>query len=94
MQHYQSYDEVFLYLPTHPHDILNLGGEIVSYLGDEDYSLTKPTAIYVPGRVLHNPQYFKRVDRPYYMLVIALTDNGAFHDGEFTPVPAPTTFKF
>lgn len=94
MQHYQSYDEVFLYLPTHPHDILDLGGEIVSYLGDEDYSLTKPTAIYVPGRVLHNPQYFKRVDRPYYMLVIALTDNGAFHDGEFTPVPAPTTFKF
>ena len=85
---------MFLFLPTHPHDILELGGEHVSYLGDEGYNFTEPTAVYVPGRVPHNPQYFKRVDRPYYMLVIALTDNGAFHDGAFTPTPAPETFRF
>ena len=24
----------------------------------------------------------------------ALTDNGAFHDGAFTPTPAPETFRF
>jgi hypothetical protein len=94
MQHHQSYDEVFLFLPTHPHDILNLGGEMVTYLGEEEYAFTEPTAIYVPGGVPHNPNYFKRVDRPYYMLVIALTDNWAFHDGEFTPPPAPATFRF
>lgn len=94
MQHHQAYDEVFLYLPTHPHDILNLGGEMVAYLGDEEYSFCEPTAIYVPGGVLHNPNYFKRVDRPYYMLVLALTDNAKFHEGEFTPVPAPSTFRF
>jgi mannose-6-phosphate isomerase-like protein (cupin superfamily) len=94
MQHHQSYDEVFLYLPTDPHDILNLGGESVAYLADEDYAFTEPTAIYVPGGVLHNPNYYKRVDRPYYMLVLALTDNAKFHEGEFTPVPAPLTFRF
>jgi hypothetical protein len=94
MQHHQSYDEVFLYVPTDPHDTLSLGGEIVAYLGDEDYSITEPTAIYVPGGVLHNPNYYKRVDRPYYMIVLALTDNAKFHEGEFTPVPAPATFKF
>jgi hypothetical protein len=94
MQHHQSYDEVFLYVPTHPHDILNLGGEIVAYLADEAYSFTEPTAIYVPGGILHNPNYFKRVDHPYYMIVLALTDNAKFHEGEFTPVPAPKTFRF
>lgn len=94
MQHHQSYDEVFLYVPTDPHDTLSLGGEIVAYLGDEDYSITEPSAIYVPGGVLHNPNYYKKVDRPYYMIVLALTDNAKFHEGEFTPVPAPATFKF
>jgi hypothetical protein len=94
MQHHQTYDEVFLYLPTDPHDTLNLGGEMVAYLGDEEYSFTEPTAIYVPGGVLHNPNYFKRVDRPYYMIVLAMTDNAKFHEGEFTPIPAPKTFKF
>ena len=94
MQHYQDYDEVFLFLPTDPHDTLNLGGEAVAYLGEEGYSITKSTAVYVPGRVPHNPQYYKRVERPYYMLVLAITDNAKFHEGEFTPSPAPKTFEF
>jgi hypothetical protein len=94
MQHYQSYDEVFLYLPTDPYETLALGGEAVAYLGDEAYSITEPSAVYVPGKVLHNPNYYKRVDRPYYMIVLAMTDNAKFHEGEFTPVPAPDTFKF
>ena len=94
MQHYQSYDEVFLYLPTDPYETLDLGGEAVAYLGDEGYSITEPSAVYVPGKVLHNPNYYKRVDRPYYMIVLAMTDNAKFHEGEFTPVPAPDTFRF
>jgi hypothetical protein len=94
MQHSQSYDEVFLYLPTDPHDTLDLGGEAVYYLAEEGYSITRPSAVYVPGKVLHNPQYFKRVDRPYYMIVLALTDNAKFHEGEFAPSPAPASFRF
>jgi hypothetical protein len=94
MQHAQSYDEVFLYLPTDPHDTLNLGGEIVAYLGDEAYSVTEPSSAYLPGMEPHNPMYYRRVDRPYYMLVLATTDNSKFHDGSFAPVPAPDTFTF
>ena len=94
MQHHQTYDEVFLYLPTDPHDTLSLGGEAVFYLADEGHSFTVPSAVYVPGTVLHNPQYFKRVERPYYVIVLAMTDNAKFHEGEFTPVPAPATFRF
>ena len=94
MQHTQAYDEVFLYLPTDPHDTLNLGGEAVEYLGEEGLSLTVPSAVYVPGGVWHNPSHFKRVDRPYYLIVLALTDNAKFHEGEFEPRPAPSNFKF
>ena len=64
MQHSQAYDEVFLYLPTDPHDTLSLGGEAVEYLGDEGHSITVPSAVYVPSKVLHNPSYFRRVERP------------------------------
>jgi hypothetical protein len=94
MQHHKNYDEVFLYVPTHPHNTLDLGGEMVAYLGDEDYAFDKPTAIYVPGGIKHNPNYFKKVDHPYYMIVLAIVDNDKFHDGEFTPTPAPANFKF
>jgi hypothetical protein len=94
MQHYQTYDEVFLYLPTDPYDTLSLGGEAEIYVGEEAYSFTEPTAIFVPGKIPHNPNYFKRVDRPYYLVVLAMTDNAKFHEGEFTPLPAPKTFRF
>ena len=30
----------------------------------------------------------------YYLIVLALTDNAKFHEGEFEPRPAPDTFKF
>ncbi len=80
--------------PTDPHDTLNLGGEVVTYLGDEPYSITKSSTVWVPKGVPHNPQYFKRVDRPYYMIVFALCDNAKFFDYTFAPTPAPKTFKF
>lgn len=94
MQHHQSYDEVFLYLPTHPHDTLSLGGEAVAYVEDEAYTFTEPGAVFVSGLTPHNPNYCKRVDHPYYMVVLAITDNAKFHEGSFTPVPAPATFRF
>jgi hypothetical protein len=94
MQHWQDFDELFLFVGTDPHDTLNLGGEVVTYLGDEAYSITKATSVWVPKGVPHNPQYYKRVDRPYYMIVIALCDNAKFFDYTFAPTPAPKTFKF
>jgi hypothetical protein len=94
MQHSQNFDELFLFVGTDPHDTLNLGGEVVTYLGDEAYSITKPSSVWVPAGVLHNPQYYKRVDRPYYMIVIAPVDNDKFFDAFMERGPAPKTFKF
>jgi len=94
MQHWQDFDELFLFVGTDPHDTLNLGGEVVTYLGDEAYSITKSSSVWVPKGVPHNPQYYKRVDRPFYMIVIALCDNAKLFDYTFKPTPAPKTFKF
>jgi mannose-6-phosphate isomerase-like protein (cupin superfamily) len=94
MQHSQDFDEIFLFIPTDPHDTLNLGGEVETWLGDEKFSITKSSSVYVPKGVPHNPQYFKRVDRPYLMVVIALVNNWEFFDGTFEPTPAPASFKF
>jgi len=94
-QHSQNFDELFLFITADPHDTLNLGGEVVTYLGDEPYSITKSTGMFVPAGTPHNPQYYKRVDpgRAYFMIVIALVDNAKFFEGQIQSWPAPKTFK-
>jgi hypothetical protein len=96
MQHAQSYDELFLFLSADPHDTLNLGGEVETYLGDERYSITKSTGMFVPAGTPHNPQYYKRVNpgRSFFMVVIALVDNAKFFEGVTDMWPAPKTFRF
>ncbi len=79
--------------PIH-HDTLSLGGEVVTYLGDEGYSITKASSVWVPAGVPHNPQYYKRVDRPFYMIVIALVDNAKFFERHDLTDSGPKTFKF
>jgi hypothetical protein len=88
-----SFDEIFLFLPTNPHDTLNLGGEVNVWLGDtaetrEKFAFTKSTGVYVPGNMFHNPQYFKRVDRPFIMLVLALTNNYFSSSKDWIPLPS------
>jgi len=94
MQHSQNFDELFMFVSTDPHDTLNLGGEVVTYLGDEGYSIKKSSTVWVPAGVPHNPQYYKRVDRPYYMIVLAFVDNDKFFEATLQGTAAPKTFKF
>jgi hypothetical protein len=42
--------------------------------------------------VVHNPQYFRRVDRPYLMVVIAPVSD--YFGSEIRWVPLPPAFKF
>jgi len=89
--HAHNFDELFLYFGLDPHDTLNLGGEVEFWLGEGDeaekFVTTKATAAWVPGGVVHNPQYFRRVDRPFLMVVIALTSEYALDGMRFTPLP-------
>jgi hypothetical protein len=93
MQHSQNFDELFMFIPTDAHDTLNLGGEVEIWLGDEKYPMTKSCAAWVPAGTPHNPMYYKQVERPYIMVVIALCDNAKFFDGYFTVTTAPKAFR-
>lgn len=93
MQHSQNYDELFLFIPTDPHDTLNLGGKVEIWLGDEKYPMTKSCAAWVPAGTPHNPMYYSQVQRPYIMIVIALVDNAKFFEGTFDTTVAPAAFK-
>ena len=94
--HAHNFDELFLYIGLDPHDTLNLGGEVEFWLGEGDeaekFVTTKATAAWVPAGVVHNPQYFRRVDRPFLMVVIALTGD-YFTDGGMRQAPLPPGFK-
>lgn len=93
--HAHDFDELFLYIGLDPHDTLNLGGEVEFWLGEGDeaekFVTTKATAAWVPGGVVHNPQYFRRVDRPFLMVVIALT--GEYETGGMRFAPLPPGFR-
>ena len=93
--HAHDFDELFLYIGLDPHDTLNLGGEVEFWLGEgkdaEKFVTTKATAVWVPGGVVHNPQVFRRVDRPYLMVVIAMT--GEYAEGNMRFAPLPPDFK-
>jgi hypothetical protein len=93
--HAHNFDELFLYIGLDPHDTLNLGGEVEFWLGEGDeaekFVTTKATAAWVPGGVVHNPQYFRRVDRPFLMVVIALT--GEYATDGMRSAPLPPGFK-
>jgi hypothetical protein len=89
--HAHDFDELFLYIGLDPHDTLNLGGEVEFWLGEGDeaekFVTTKATAAWVPAGVMHNPQYFRKVDRPFLMVVIALTGEYATGNMRFAPLP-------
>lgn len=89
--HAHNFDELFLFIGLDPHDTLNLGGEVEFWLGEGDeaekFVTTKATAEWVPANVVHNPHYFRRVDRPFLMVVIAMTSEYAVGDMRFTPLP-------
>ena len=93
--HAHNFDELFLFIGTDPHDTLNLGGEVETWLGEgeeaEKFVLTKASSVFVPAGVVHNPQYYRRVDRPYLMVVIAQVKD--YFGAETRWVPLPPAFK-
>ena len=93
--HAHDFDELFLFIGLDPHDTLNLGGEVEFWLGEGDkaekFVTTKATAEWVPAGVVHNPHYFKRVDRPFLMVVIAMTSE--YDTGDMRSTPLPPGFK-
>jgi hypothetical protein len=74
--HLHQGDEFFIFLGTDPKNPMDLGGELEMWLGEGDqaekYIMNKPTVMFSPGGVAHNPQYYSRVDRTIVQVVILL----------------------
>jgi hypothetical protein len=72
--HKHDYEEVFLFLGTNPHDTTDLGAEIEFWLGEgkerDKVVLTKSSAVYVPGRLVHFPLTYRNVKRPVMQITI------------------------
>ncbi len=98
MSHSHNFDELFLFIPADPHDTLNLGGEVVTWLGKEDeaehFTLTKSSSVWVPANVHHNPQYHRQVEaeKSYFMIVIALTKSYYGQDAKMEPARVTKPF--
>ena len=96
--HSHNYDELFMYVGTDPHDQYNLGGIMQAWLGEGDeaekFEFTEAMSIYCPANVVHNPQYYVKVERPYLMIVIALTNDYSNDNANFRRTPLSSKFKW
>jgi hypothetical protein len=74
---HHTVDELFLYFGTDPHNPSDLGGEHEIWIGEGDeaekYMFTKTTAIFLPKGTPHGPEVCRKIYRPYFQLIIALT---------------------
>ena len=68
------FEEVFLFLPTDPHNVDDLGAEIEFWIGEgevaEKYIITKPSMVFIPKNTVHCPVWYRRIDRPIILVEI------------------------
>jgi hypothetical protein len=89
--HAHDFEQLFLFLSTDPHDTLNLGGEVEFWIGEgneaEKFNITKAASEWIPAGLVHNPHYFRRVDKPFLMVVISMTSDYRPESFRYTPLP-------
>lgn len=71
LPHYHDYDEYVGIFGGDPYNQSDLGGEVEWWFEDEKYIITKSVMIYVPAGVLHTPEIFRKVDRPFFHFSVA-----------------------
>jgi hypothetical protein len=71
--HSHDFDEVLCFIGTDPKNPRDLGGQIEFTIGDEKHVFDKTTVLFVPKNLPHCPFVHKRVDRPFLLVVFAVT---------------------
>jgi hypothetical protein len=68
--HAHDFDMYLVFCGMDPKNMGDLGAEIELSFGDEGekHVITKPTTVYIPKGLKHNPLNFKRVDKPVLFL--------------------------
>ena len=67
--HAHPHPEILLFLGADPDDLSRLGGEAEIALGEEKerHLITEPTAVVVPGGLLHCPLTINKVSQPFIL---------------------------
>ena len=62
--------EILFFVGTNTDNLGDLGGEAEICLGKEKerHVITRPTAVVIPGKLVHCPLTITRVDRPFYLM--------------------------
>jgi len=70
--HIHKTPELIMHFGTNPDDPLDLGGEIIFYMGREmeKHVITRSTVVYIPPNLIHCPWIIKRVDRPFIIVQV------------------------
>jgi hypothetical protein len=68
--HSHEFEEVVTLFGSDPENPRDLCGEVEFWLGDEKYTITESSIIYVPKGVMHCPLIFHRVDRPIFHYIV------------------------
>ena len=68
--HSHEFEEVVTLFGSDPENPRDLCGEVEFWLGDEEYTITESSIIYVPKGVMHCPLIFHRVDRPIFHYIV------------------------
>lgn len=74
--HTHDFDEYLSFIGLDPDNPDYLGGEVALCLGDEQESHTidKSTTVYIPKGMKHLPITFKKIDKPFLLAHLFLTD--------------------
>ena len=72
--HKHAFDEFWYFLAGDAKNMRDLGGEIEVALGEEweKHTITTTSAVYIPAGLIHAPIHVKKVDNPFYFMVILL----------------------
>jgi mannose-6-phosphate isomerase-like protein (cupin superfamily) len=72
--HKHDFDEFWYFLAGDPRNMRDLGGVVEVALGDEweKHTITTTSAVYLPAGLTHSPIHVKKVDQPFYFMVILL----------------------
>lgn len=76
-KHPEPLYETFTWVGTDPDNPDDLGGTVEFWIGEgeeaEQYLITKPTTVVIPPNLVHLPEYFREVHRPFVSVCILNT---------------------
>lgn len=72
LQHTHEYDECMNFIGSDPDNPGELGAAITIWLGDEKYTITKSSTIYIPRGMKHGPVFVDKIDRYFNSQIIGM----------------------